>query len=245
MGFALKLSDVNFSGVAVDQVQFVGDSHCTAIALDQDTLSFESVNETKTLVATLTPAYTTDPLTWASSNENVASVVDGVVTIHGIGTATITATCGEQTATASVNQESIKPLGGSKLVSDCHPDTYSNAVDIEAGSGQKAFGQDYNADDTALHALFGNTYGVQLIPVPYGATKAKVAITGGSAVNISYMYIANMNDLVTVSNAQYPKYIERKEFVNTGTGGTVEYGQCIMFRPTDSQATTLDYVYFT
>ena len=243
MGFALKLSDVNFSGVAVDQVQFVNDSHCTAIALDQDTLSFDTVNETKTLVATLTPAYTTDPLTWASSNENVATVDDGVVTIHGIGTATITATCGEQTATATITQTSIKPENGSKMLTGYAPDEYSNLVSMNATTGQNALGQKYDGNEK-LRVLNGDTNDIQMIPVPYGATKAKVAVTGESAVSISYMYIADMTDLIGTTT-KYPKYKDRLTFVSTSTGGSVQYGDCIMFRPTDSQAATLDYVYFT
>lgn len=242
MGFALKLSDVNFSGVALDQVQFIEDTHCTAIALDQDTLTFDSVGETKTLVATLTPAYTTDQLTWASSNENVASVVDGVVTIHGIGTATITATCGQQTATATINQTSIKPEGGSKMLSGYVPDAAYDIIFVNATSGQNAFGQKYTNNDK-LRVGNGDTNDIQMIPVPYGATKAKVAVTEGSAVSISYMYIANMNDIK--ENLHAPKYLDRLTFVSSSTGGSVTYGQCIMFRPTDSQAATLDYVYFT
>ena len=242
MGFALKLSDVNFSGVALDQVQFVEDTHCTAIVLDQDTLTVDSVGETKTLVATLTPAYTTDPLTWASSNENVASVVDGVVTIHGIGSATITATCGEQSATATINQTSIKPAGETKLLAGYAPDEYSSIVFVNSATGNNALGQKYTNKDE-LRVGNGDTKDIEMIPVPYGATKAKVHTSDGTAVSISYMYIADMNDISTSIHA--PKYVERKTFVNTNTGGTVEYGQCIMFRPTDSQAATLDYVYFT
>ena len=243
MGYALKLSDVNFSSVALDQVQFIDDTHCTGIELDQDTLTFDSVGETKTLVATLTPAYTTDPLTWASSNENVASVVDGVVTIHGIGTATITATCGEQSATASITQASIKPENGSKLLAGYAPDEYLSRVILNAVSGQNAIGQDYDGNEK-LRVSNGDTNNIQMIPVPYGATKAKVSTTGGSAVTISYMYIADMNDLIGTTT-KYPKYKSKTEFVNSNNGGAVEYGQCIIFRTTDSQAATLDYVYFT
>lgn len=242
MGFALKLSDVNFSGVALDQVQFIDDTHCAAIALDQDTLTFDSVGETKTLVATLTPAYTTDPLTWTSSNENVASVVDGVVTIHGIGTATITATCGQQTATATINQTSIKPEGETKFLAGYAPDEYATIVYVNPATGNNALGQKYTNKDE-LRVGNGNTNDIEMIPVPYGATKAKVAVTEGSAVTISYLYIADMNDLNETLHA--PKYLDRLTFVSSSTGGSVEYGQCIMFRPTDSQAETLDYVYFT
>lgn len=51
--------------------------------------------ESAALAAELTPAYSTDDITWTSDNENVATVAaDGTVTGKGPGKATITATAG-------------------------------------------------------------------------------------------------------------------------------------------------------
>lgn len=67
----------------------------TEITLNPDTIVLTSVNETKTLEATLTPANTTDAVSWSSSNDTVATVSDdGLVTAVGAGSATITATAG-------------------------------------------------------------------------------------------------------------------------------------------------------
>ena len=66
----------------------------TAIALDATTWNAEQYKSTK-LTATLTPAEATTEVVWTSSNEDVATVVNGKVTAVGVGTATITATAGE------------------------------------------------------------------------------------------------------------------------------------------------------
>jgi len=75
------------------------------VTLDQDTLSLIEGGEVGTLIATVTPidAVITD-VTWASSNEAVATVLNGVVTPLTAGTTTITATTvdGEFTDTCAV-----------------------------------------------------------------------------------------------------------------------------------------------
>lgn len=70
------------------------------------TLNKESVELTvggsETLTATVEPAGTTDKIEWSSSAEGIATVNGGVVTAQAIGTATITAKAGSQTATCEV-----------------------------------------------------------------------------------------------------------------------------------------------
>jgi hypothetical protein len=74
---------------------------CTGITLSESSISFANGNPV-TLVATVEPENTTDEVTWETSDETVAVVGDGNVYPVGVGTATITATCGYQTATCSV-----------------------------------------------------------------------------------------------------------------------------------------------
>ena len=69
--------------------------NCTSAALLEE--------EVLTLVATVTPVNATNKtVTWNSSDEKVATVKDGVVTAVAAGTATITATAGDKTATCEV-----------------------------------------------------------------------------------------------------------------------------------------------
>ena len=75
---------------------------CTAISLNNATLTFTSTN-TQTLTATLTPSNTTDNVTWSSNNPDIATVNNGIVTPISNGTCTITATCGSYSASCNVS----------------------------------------------------------------------------------------------------------------------------------------------
>ena len=74
---------------------------CTGIKLDKDTLTI-ACGEKATLTATVEPADTTDKVVWSTKDDNIATVENGVVTAVGHGETTITATCGNQTASCKV-----------------------------------------------------------------------------------------------------------------------------------------------
>lgn len=68
------------------------------------------------LVATVTPSNATDPtVVWTSSNDNVATVSNGVVTGIGLGITTITAKAGEKTATCNIEVVSAVELPSESL----------------------------------------------------------------------------------------------------------------------------------
>lgn len=76
---------------------------CTAIALDKLTMTLDVLgNNTGVLNATITPANSTDALRWTSTNSNIATVSNGVVTAVRSGSVTITATCGNKVASCNV-----------------------------------------------------------------------------------------------------------------------------------------------
>lgn len=74
---------------------------CTGITLDKDTLTIAR-GEMATLTATVEPADTTNTIVWSSENDNIATVENGVVTAVGLGETTITAACGDKTASCKV-----------------------------------------------------------------------------------------------------------------------------------------------
>ncbi|MCD8358758.1 MAG: Ig-like domain-containing protein [Oscillospiraceae bacterium] len=84
----------------------------TGVTLDKTEAAL-TVGETLTLTATVEPEDATDPtVTWTSSDESVATVTDGVVTAVAAGTATITATAGDCSATCIVTvTEDIDVVG--------------------------------------------------------------------------------------------------------------------------------------
>ena len=248
MSKALKIPGVDFSAVALAQVSYAGGGggSCTDLSLNKSSCSFEAVGDTDTLIATPTPADTSDAITWASSDENVATVVGGVVTIHGIGTATITATCGTQTATATVNQTSIKAEGTPKVLTGFNPYYQSgnpSIITVTESSDSFAFGNKYTNDDTA-RVRYGDVNDIEAVKVPYGATTLKVATENDNAISMRYMYVGDSSDLGTYSGEDYPKYIERIADVNSKTGVSIAYGKCVIFRVLNSVTDTPTYVYF-
>ena len=104
MGKALILKDVDFSGVALDKVEIYDRIPCTGISLNQSAITVTTLN-TVTLTATFTPANTTDAVVWSSSDESVCSVENGVITPIKSGTATITATCGNHSASCEITAD--------------------------------------------------------------------------------------------------------------------------------------------
>lgn len=98
--------------IQISKVEYcitIAEVPATAIALDATTWTAEQYKYTQ-LMATLTPAEATTEVVWTSSDENVATVVNGNVTAVGVGTATITATAGvgvEATCAVTVTAPTI------------------------------------------------------------------------------------------------------------------------------------------
>ncbi|MCI6324786.1 MAG: Ig-like domain-containing protein [Bacteroidales bacterium] len=98
--------------IQISKVEYyitIADVPATAIALDKTTWEAEQYKYTK-LTATLTPAEANTEVVWTSSDENVATVVNGNVTAVGVGTATITATAGvgvEATCVVTITDPTI------------------------------------------------------------------------------------------------------------------------------------------
>lgn len=108
----------------IEYSQPCADPEITAITLDKTEATLEMGN-TLTLVPTFTPAYMSADITWQTSDSDVASVEDGVVTANAIGTATITAeTSNGKTATCAVTVEPIteKTWWGTQTITDWDPD---------------------------------------------------------------------------------------------------------------------------
>lgn len=90
----------------------------TEVNLDKTAAELE-IGESVTLKATVAPDETTDKtVTWTTNNDKVATVVNGVVTAKGEGTATITATCGSVKATATITVNAPAPATPELAITD-------------------------------------------------------------------------------------------------------------------------------
>lgn len=110
MAKTIVIKGASYSDNALDKVSFSGTVPCTGIEFENETISITNYAPV-TVEYSVTPEDTTDAVTWASSDTDVVTVADGVITAVGIGTATVTATCGNYSATASVTV-SIQFAGG-------------------------------------------------------------------------------------------------------------------------------------
>ena len=120
--------------------------HVSGVALDADHLDLKT-GESAQLTASVTPATAYNKaVTWQSDNEAVATVaVDGTVTAHKFGTATITATTedGGYTATALVNVT-------------CSAHVYNTLLDgacVECGTPREVTQFDFTTPINRVYAL--------------------------------------------------------------------------------------------
>lgn len=109
MARALVIKNADFSVNKLTTVVF-NDVPCTGVSLNKNTASITSIGGTTTITATLSPVDTTDAVIWSSSNTAVATVEGGVVTATGCGSATITATCGNYSASCAVTVTHVATL---------------------------------------------------------------------------------------------------------------------------------------
>ena len=244
MGKALVISGADFSDVSVEKITIIPTIPCTGIVLDKQTISVTGVGDAVTINATLVPASTTDTVTWSSSNEAVASVnAQGVVTVHGIGTATITATCGDVSATATVNQTSlaVTPL---KWVAGKYVDKTSTEVHaayIFANSGANLIAAPYN-NDSESRLVHGDEFDCQAIVVPYGATSAILHTSNDSGI-YGRIVLLDCQNLTDYNGVNYATYISQSDVFITNSNA-VEYGKGVVYRCGSDKSAVIDSVIF-
>lgn len=100
MAKTLVIQNADFSANKVTTVSF-GTVPCTGIELEESSYSLTNYTPV-TVGCTVTPENTTDTVTWESSDTDVVTVSNGVITAVGLGSATITANCGSFSDTATV-----------------------------------------------------------------------------------------------------------------------------------------------
>lgn len=202
MGKALVIKDASFQTNALGRVTFLDPVPCTGLTLSANTATFEYFGDTVTIVATPVPANTTDQVVWTSSDDNVVSVVDGIITLNGLGQATVTAVCGTISATVSVSQLSAKATNYYVCKSSL---TYKRSESIPTMliGGSDAFdmvGKTYNASDELIHVEGGYERNVEGILVPYGA---------------NYVALVTSNATTPVFKCSFGDPINRTEHLGT------------------------------
>lgn len=174
MGKALVLKGCNFSANKVTTVTLESTKPCTGISLDRATATLNAVGATLTLVATPRPADTTDPIVWTSSDENVVTVNNGIVTEVGVGSATITATCGSYTATCTVTASAI--ITGVRL----YPDAIASGEGTYSGGNGLGYINAYGGDQV-MGAYAGSSGSLALYNTYHDATYYPIILPNNTA----------------------------------------------------------------
>lgn len=201
---ALVIKGANFAANKLDTITFAQDEKpCTGIELDQSSKTVTELGNF-TLTATVTPADTTDDVLWSTSDATVATVANGVVTVVGLGTATITATCGEQTATCVVacNEVTIAPAYGffKSITVTQYPNLYPYAT---------------SKRELLIHSLTGNktlknqtTDPTLRYPIPLPQNTSAITLSYGSDMRAGTIYFGWMDDTESAYPEQYPDVAE-------------------------------------
>lgn len=100
MSKALVINGANFSANKLTTVIFQ-DTPCTGISFSESSITLTDYDPV-TLQYTVTPSNTTDEIVFTSSDSDVVDVDNGVITAVGLGTATVTVTCGNFSDTIDV-----------------------------------------------------------------------------------------------------------------------------------------------
>ena len=192
MSKALVIKNVDFSTNKLDTVTLIDPIPCTAISLNKSTATMDEMLSTEALVATVTPANTTDIIMWSSSNENIATVSEnGVVTQIGVGTVTITATCGNQSATCVITASVVYHLdtdctvihGEGIQVSDGEGKDFLVPVDSTRQRSYVAIGNPLNGYKAVSQMTGYEDYFP--IPLPKNAQSLTITVSGESQVYTS------------------------------------------------------------
>ena len=207
MAKTLIVKGANYETNALEQV-VIEVIECTGISLNKDTLSIVTTGNTETLIATKTPADTTQPVVWSTSDSNVVTVSNGIVTAVGVGSATVTVTCGNYSASATVNvtefmdKTILKKISGiyvnatnalsesgNGLTTVQRGSTYQNRGTLAAGAGDLVAGYVDSSGTEPFYAY----------PIPHNAKRVKVTDTGSSAIKKQTICWYNLNTPVSLS----------------------------------------------
>ena len=147
-----------------------------SVTLDKTSAQLK-VGETVTLTATVKPDDATDKtVTWTTSDASVATVNNGVVTAVKVGSATITATAGDQSATCTIN---VSASGSHEGVDEEDWEVAVTSVTLDITSASLEAGQSVTLTATVMpndatdKTVTWSTSDANVATVRYGVVTAK------------------------------------------------------------------------
>ena len=162
----------------------------TSITLDKSTITIVSLDPI-TLIATVEPSDSSEPIVWKSSNTSVATVDNGVVTPIADGSCTITATSGDYSASCATIVAFTKFNITSNLTG-CWLDNSINNVIIGASwSGEVTPNEGYSLKNAAIRITMG---GADITNTAYSNGIITIEeVTGEVVINITCVAVPIYN----------------------------------------------------
>lgn len=174
----------------------------TSVTLNKTALTLVE-DEEETLTATINPSDTTDSntLAWTSSDEDVATVVDGVITAKSAGTTTITVTTVNGKQANCIVTVTAKEIPITSVTLD------QNVLTIKAGNNETLTASILPANTTQAKTLTWTSSDEAVATVVDGVITAKSAgtttitartVNGLEATCVVYVYEINKDSLSTL-----------------------------------------------
>lgn len=192
---------------------------CTGISLDKSAIQFSAVT-TEQLTATVTPSNASDPVIWTTSDSGVATVsINGLVTPVANGSAVITVSCGEQSATCNVT------------VVFAERGTVDYTLTVNVGSTATITnGYIYDTSTGELTASSGNA-----VSSKFQLQDCLYQVTGGTWTVI-HVWDENENYMGSFSEGSNFTFSAKKEYYYAAKASTSTIGN-ITFTPKNNSAT--------
>ena len=210
-GKALLVKGVDFGAQKLTTVNFTDEVPCTGLSLNETTKSMTVIGSTFTLIPTKAPLNTTDEVYWSTSNANIATVVDGVVTQTGVGTVVITATCGSQTATCTITATNVLTYV-TQVVEICVKGSGAkDYIDVGTSGGGEHYGCMVNNSVPTTKKLrkgaSSTISGDNLYPILLGNNATTITASVPSDCRLTIYYL-NSEEACTYSadHSEYAKY---------------------------------------
>ena len=161
----------------------------TSITLDKTEITLFAGAQAK-ITATLTPEDANEPILWSSSDIEVATVIEGTVTCLKEGTAVITATSGECSATCNVTvSASVSMADGLAFSFDAENYNDGDSTYMDNISGVSVALTDLTKQGGSIH--FNGTSSKAVIP----ANALNGIMTSNDGVGLVYQAYFKSNDL--------------------------------------------------
>ena len=200
MSKALVIKGANFSANKLETVELLQSIPCTGVELSQTAISFTSLNSSVQLEATLTPTNTTDSVLWQTSNADCATVSNGLVTCVGVGSATITVSCGTQSASCTVVSDISIDMSDSNYGSQNGLCVGKNGtrdyLTTSSGDTYRCYYEANNALDGYKAFSVADTSGLYGIPIPKG-TKSITILHPSAFTRNSRIGLIDANELTS------------------------------------------------